>query len=207
MTDPEHSGQRAQVRGARFRERVLDATIACITEAGVDNVGFADVARKAGVNGVSLYRRWKTVPRLLIDALLTRTQAEVPIPDTGSVHRDLEIFATELTKFAQTPIGTALIRFTVVSADSPEVDVSRREFWMQRLTAAEEIIERGKNRGEVDSSTDSRLVVLTLGGLVHIYVTHLGTDIPTSLPHQAVSLILSGVTSGVTQARTNAQMG
>ncbi|ADI11803.1 putative transcriptional regulator [Streptomyces bingchenggensis BCW-1] len=194
MEAPQHEERRTQVRGAKFRALVLDATIARIAEAGIDHVRFADVADKAGVHEASLYRRWKTVPRLLIDALLTRTQAEVPIPDTGSVRRDLKMFTTDLARFAQTPIGTALIRFTVASDNAPDIESSRREFWMQRLSAAEEIIERGKKRGEVDPGADARLVVLTLGGLIHLHVTHLGTGIPTTLPGQAVALILPGIT-------------
>ncbi|MGW1787335.1 TetR-like C-terminal domain-containing protein [Streptomyces sp. NPDC002143] len=60
--------------------------------------------------------------------------------------------------------------------------------------AAEEIIERGRKRGEVDPTTDARLVVLTMGGLIHLHTTHLGTDIPATLPDQAVALILPGIT-------------
>ncbi|WP_103531163.1 TetR-like C-terminal domain-containing protein [Streptomyces sp. SM11] len=189
-----HSEERkVQARGAKLRALVLDATITRITESGIDDVRFADVAAKAGVHEASLYRRWKTVPRLLVDALLTRTHAEVPIPDTGSTRRDLEIFTAELARFAQTPVGTALIRFTVVSDDAPEIESGRREFWLQRLSAAEEIIERGKGRGEIAPGADAQLAVMALGGLIHLHITHLGTRVPDHLPEQAVALVYPGI--------------
>ncbi|WP_120771012.1 TetR family transcriptional regulator, partial [Mycobacterium syngnathidarum] len=58
-----------QVRGAKLRTLVLDATIARIEAVGIDNVRIADIAEAAGVHETSLYRRWKTLSRLLVDAL------------------------------------------------------------------------------------------------------------------------------------------
>ncbi len=181
------------VRGAKLRALVLDATIARIEQVGIDNVRVADVAADVGVHETSLYRRWNTLPRLLVDALLSRIDAEIPIPDTGSARRDLEVFAAELARFAQTPGGVALIRGTVVADTDPEVEAARREFWARRLSAAEEIVRRGRERGEIASTVDDRLVVLTLGGLVHLYVTHFGDEIPAGLTDQAVALVFPGL--------------
>ncbi|MER7505741.1 TetR/AcrR family transcriptional regulator [Nonomuraea pusilla] len=186
-------GRPVAVRGARLRARVLDAAIARIEQVGINEVRMADIAEAAGVHETSLYRRWKTLPRLLIDALISRTGAEVPIPDTGSVRRDLELLTAELARFAQSPAGAALIRGTVVADTDPEVEAVRREFWLRRLSAVEVIVERGRERGEVDPGVDSRLVVLSLGGLIHLYVTHLGTEIPPGLTDQAVALALHGI--------------
>ncbi|MBN3452753.1 TetR/AcrR family transcriptional regulator C-terminal ligand-binding domain-containing protein [Mycobacterium sp. DSM 3803] len=182
-----------QVRGAKLRALVLDATIARIEAVGIDNVRIADIAEAARVHETSLYRRWKTLSRLLVDALVSRTAAEIPIPDTGSVESDLETFTADLARFAQTRAGTAMIRSTVVSDTDPEVEAARREFWLQRLSAAEEIIKRGITRGEVAADTDAQLVVLTLGGLVHLYVSHIGDPIPADLPQRVVRLVLPGI--------------
>lgn len=193
MVTSSEDGRRVAVRGRKLRALVLDATIARIERVGIDNVRIADIAADAGVHETSLYRRWKTLPRLLVDALVSRTAAEVPIPDTGSIRSDLELFTADLARFARTPAGTALIRGTVVSDTDPEVEAARRDFWVQRLSAAEAIIERGKQRGDVRPDVDARLVVLTLGGLIHLYVTHLGDGIPARLPDEAVALVLAGI--------------
>ncbi|MEU6058867.1 TetR/AcrR family transcriptional regulator [Streptomyces sp. NPDC047097] len=188
--------RRVAVRGAKLRALVLDAAIRRITEAGIDHVGFADIAAEAGVHESSLYRRWRTVPRLIVDALTERTASEVPIPDTGSVRKDLELFTADLARFAQTPVGTALIRFTVVTDDDPDIAQARGQFWRQRLMAATEILERGKRRAEVAEDVDSGLVVLTLGGLVHLHITHLGTTIPGTLAERVVALLMPGLAEG-----------
>lgn len=182
-----------QIRGARLQRAVLDATISRIEEVGINDVRVADVAEMAGVHETSIYRRWKTLPRLLVDALIARTGTEVPLPDTGSVQTDLEIFMSDLTRFSETPAGAALIRGTVVADPDPEVEAVRREFWEQRLAVVGEIVDRARKRGEVAPDADARLVVLMLGGLVHLHVTHIGTAIPTDLTERAVALVMPGL--------------
>ncbi|MFF0528604.1 TetR-like C-terminal domain-containing protein [Nocardia amikacinitolerans] len=181
-----------QIRGARLRQAVLDATLARIESVGIDQVRVADVADAAGVHETSIYRRWKTLPKLLLDALLARLDAEVPIADTGSARADLEAFLADLIRFAETPSGAALIRGTAIADSDPEVAEARREFWVARLSASEEIVRRGMARGELAPTTDPRLIMLTLGGLVHLQVTHLGGAIPAAWARDAVDLVLSG---------------
>ncbi|MBF6334409.1 TetR/AcrR family transcriptional regulator C-terminal ligand-binding domain-containing protein [Nocardia abscessus] len=184
----------AQIRGARLRKAVLDATLARIESAGIATVRVADVAADAGVHETSIYRRWKTLPRLLLDALLSRVAEEIPLPDTGSLRGDLERFMTDLIRFARTPSGRALIRGTVIAESDPEVDAIRREFWVRRLSSSEEIVRRAIARGDVAATVDPRLTMLTLGGLVHLHVTQLGAELPPGLARDAVDLVLTGIT-------------
>ncbi|MGK8501998.1 TetR-like C-terminal domain-containing protein [Nocardia asiatica] len=183
----------AQLRGARLRKAVLDATLARIESAGIATVRVADVAADAGVHETSIYRRWKTLPRLLLDALLSRVAEEIPLPDTGSLRGDLERFMTDLVRFAGTPSGRAFIRGTVIAESDPEVDAIRREFWVRRLSSSEEIVRRAIARGDVAATVDPRLTMLTLGGLVHLHVTQLGGELPPELARDAVDLILTGI--------------
>lgn len=191
MTPPgEHT---PQLRGARLRRAVLDATLARVETVGIDAVRVADIAAAAGVHETSIYRRWKTLPRLLLDALLSRMETQIPIPDTGSVRSDLLEFMTMLVRFARSPSGAALIRSTVIAEADADADAARREFWAIRLAASEEIIRRGIERGEVAAGTDPRLTMLTLGGLVHMYVTQFDGDIPDRLAEQSVDLLMAGL--------------
>lgn len=193
MVEQANETPRGGIRGKRLQKAVLDATIARIEAVGINGVRVNDVAQAAGVHETSIYRRWKTLQRLLVDALISRTSAAVPIPDTGSVRGDLDVFLRDLARFVETPAGTALVRGTVVSGTDPEVEAARREFWRLRLSAAEEIVRRGQGRGEISPDADPGLVVLALGGLVHIYATHIGDSLPPDMPGKAVDLVLRGV--------------
>ncbi|WP_306359869.1 TetR-like C-terminal domain-containing protein [Nocardia sp. CC227C] len=182
-----------QLRGVKLQRAVLDATIARLEAVGIDQVRIADVAVAAGVHETSIYRRWRTLARLLADALVSRTAAEVPIPDTGSVRTDLVEFTTALARFVATPTGTALVRGTVLADDDPEVAAMREEYWRQRLAASEQIVRRAQARGEVATTADPRTVVLTLGGLVHMHATHLGREVSPQTIRTAVDMIVDGI--------------
>ncbi|MGY0498315.1 TetR/AcrR family transcriptional regulator C-terminal ligand-binding domain-containing protein [Nocardia sp. FBN12] len=182
-----------QIRGARLRRAVLDATLARVETVGIEAVRIADIAAAAGVHETSIYRRWKTLPRLLVDALLSRMESQIPIPDTGSVRADLLEFMTTLIRFARTPSGAALIRSTVITEVDADTDAARREFWAVRLAASEEIVRRGIERGEVTAGADPQLTMLTLGGLVHMYATQFNSDIPDGLAERSVDLLLTGL--------------
>ncbi|MFF4778656.1 TetR-like C-terminal domain-containing protein [Microtetraspora fusca] len=193
-------GRARGMRGARLRAAVLEATIARIESVGIEDTRIADIAQMAGIHETSIYRRWKTRPRLLVDALLTHTERSVPVPDTGSVRQDLIDFFTDLAAFVSTPTGAAFVRGTVVSETDPEVEAARREFWTERISKAGVILDRGRSRGEVADGTDPELVLFTLGGLLHIYVTHIGAPLPEATVVNAVDLVLDGMKAGAPSA-------
>lgn len=117
---------------------------------------------------------------MLVDALVSRTAAEIPIPDTGSVESDLETFTTDLAQFTDPrrdgidPQHRGLghrSKLRPPAAILVTALIGCRGDHQTRIT-----------RGEVAADTDAQLVVLTLGGLVHLYVGHIGDPIPADLP-------------------------
>ncbi|MGQ4615817.1 TetR/AcrR family transcriptional regulator C-terminal ligand-binding domain-containing protein [Nocardia sp. R7R-8] len=196
MAGSEVENGRGRVRGQRLQDAVLAATIARIEDVGISRVRVIDVAKEAGVHETSIYRRWKTLPRLLIDALVSASVAAIPVPDTGSTRRDLEEFTAGLARFTQTPHGAALTRGIALSEADPEVDGVLREFWEQRLQAVAEIVQRGQRRGEVRPEVDARLVVEILSGLVVFHTMHLGGPMLSALTNRAVAMIFPGISHG-----------
>ncbi|RJO75617.1 TetR/AcrR family transcriptional regulator [Nocardia panacis] len=185
--------EQKQIRGAELRRAVLDATMRQIETVGIDQVRIAEVAAAAGVHETSIYRRWKTLPRLVADALVAYSTVEIPIPDTGSVRTDLTRFALALSRFVGTRLGAALVRSAVLQADDPEVIAARAEYWARRLAVAEQIVRRAKDRGEVTPETDPRLVVLALGGLIQMYDIQLGCGLSPEDLEKAVNMLVDGI--------------
>ncbi|MEO3869149.1 helix-turn-helix domain-containing protein [Nonomuraea sp. B12E4] len=60
----------------RHNDRVLDAARACVLAYGVRRTTLTDVARRAGVSRMTLYRRWPDV-RTLVTDLMTREWVRV----------------------------------------------------------------------------------------------------------------------------------
>ncbi|KWX10863.1 TetR family transcriptional regulator, partial [Carbonactinospora thermoautotrophica] len=78
------------VRNKRLDEdQVLDAARACVLAVGVRRTTLTDVARRAGVSRMSLYRRWPDVRSLVAD-LMTREWlaiAEATRVDAGTARQ------------------------------------------------------------------------------------------------------------------------
>jgi AcrR family transcriptional regulator len=78
------------------KDAVLDATRDCVLAVGVRRTTLTDVARRAGVSRMTIYRRWPDVQTLVAD-LMTREWAgvvsRVAPPDDGSPVRPQAVSA------------------------------------------------------------------------------------------------------------------
>jgi AcrR family transcriptional regulator len=142
-------------RSARVREAVLKATLHAVAEHGADAVSISEIARQAEVHETSIYRRWPTKEHLLLDALLDYSEAELPIPNTGTLRDDLIAFATAVTAYLDSPLGRMLARSMAVAGDDDALAAGRAQFWKSRLDLASAMIARAKDRGEVPTNLDA----------------------------------------------------
>lgn len=173
-------------RSARVRRAVLDATLELLLDnEGSGEPAVSEVAKRSGVHETSIYRRWGTREKLVLDALLTHSEQELPVPDTGSLRGDLIEFAAELSKYLSGPLGVAIARALASSTDDVGVSQMRMDFWRTRFSTASVMITRAIARGELPEGTDANLVLEILVAPLHFrtLLTHqpLGPDLPAAL--------------------------
>ena len=89
-----------------------------VTEHGADNVTIPAVARAAGVNPTTVYRRWGTVSALLADIARQRQETEAPRP-TGNLRADLENQAA----WTLVDVKPRVAVFRNASAETSEVEL------------------------------------------------------------------------------------
>jgi AcrR family transcriptional regulator len=156
-------------RSARVRSAVIEALMAELTEHGLAGATIEGIARRAGVNKTTIYRRWGSKESLVLDAMLDRGERRVPIPDTGSLHEDVRIIAAEIVANLGDPASRALVHAVAAeaSADSPLIDAVR-EFWRVRFGLLTGVVERAVARGEVPPGTDPRPLVEALLGMLYL---------------------------------------
>ncbi|GEL25774.1 TetR family transcriptional regulator [Pseudonocardia sulfidoxydans NBRC 16205] len=94
---------------------VLDAARACVLDVGVRRTTLSDVARRAGVSRMSLYRRWDGVDALVGD-LLTR---DLLAAATGPLGTDRATIVTHAVEVCETLRRHRLVR-KIVDVD-PEL--------------------------------------------------------------------------------------
>jgi AcrR family transcriptional regulator len=178
------------------RSAAVAATLAELAENGYTGLSLERIARRAGVNKTSLYRRWGTRDQLVLEAMLERTGKHVPVPDTGSLRKDLLALATTAAANASTPEVAAMAR--AVAADSPrdgKLAAASKRFWAERLALDGVIVERAIERGEVRPGTEPSEVIEAVIGPIHLrlLLTHEAVD--PGFIERIVDTVVDGVST------------
>lgn len=181
-------------RSARIRRAVYDAALSALENRQAHQVTIPEIAARAEVHPTSIYRRWGTVERLLVEAVLEQSEQHLPIPDTGQLRADLIQFVEELIRFADNPHAAALLRsMAATTEDDPEMEAIRLQFWESRMATASAMVTRAIARGEVANTTDARCLLELLIAPIHFrtLLSHepLDEGLPTRLADAAIAAI------------------
>jgi AcrR family transcriptional regulator len=150
-------------RSARVRAAVLQATAEVLAEVGYGRLSVDEVAERAGVHKTTIYRRWPAKADLVLDALLSRSDIVIELPDTGSLEADLLVFMRSVAANVASPLGGALVVATMPTGEERgEPARVRHRFWDERFDHARVRLERAKKDGELAPDTDTALIVEAL---------------------------------------------
>jgi AcrR family transcriptional regulator len=176
-------------RSAKVRAAVLQATLDEIAANGLSALAVGDIAARAKVHPTSIYRRWKTLERLVLDAALSAAAAGVPMPNTGSLRGDLTLLLKALDSHLRSPLGRGLLALS--AANDPAVAAARDAFWRQRLDQAKELFERAKARREIAPATDPVMAVeFAIAPLyLHAVVLQQGPPSPAALARHVTCVL------------------
>lgn len=158
------SRRRPGGRSAQVRAAVLEASLVELAATGYHNLSLEGVARRAGVNKTTLYRRWGTREALLLDAIRARASAKVPIPDTGDLREDLLALVRAAIANLTSAEVQAMVRVTVaLSPHDDTVAATSRAFWTERLAVDGEVVRRAVERGEIAPVDPGQVIEAVLG--------------------------------------------
>ena len=199
-TSPPAKVRRTGGRSARVRETVLRATLDALLAGGADDLSIRDVAQQAGVHETSIYRRWGTRANLILDAVLGEVQAAVPVPDTGTLRGDLLALLSAIAAFITTPLGQLLLQLALRD-DLPEDRDVRDQFWAERFTTGQTVLQRARERGELRPGVNAQLTTETLLGGLYVRLLLTREPIDGTVIEHLVDLILDGIATPGTAQR------
>lgn len=168
-------------RSQRVWEAVATAAEAVLVQNGYTGFGIPEVARLAGVNPTSLYRRWGSREALLTALLSSRADSAITPPDTGSLRADLSEYLGQAAAFLQTPYGSALLQLGATAMQKPELQPQRQAYWAERVRHVATILERAVQRGEVSGAIDPARAVEQLVGPLYARLLFTGQPIDAAL--------------------------
>jgi AcrR family transcriptional regulator len=186
VTEDQQVRRRPGGRSARVAAAVHEAVHALLVEHGPGGFTVSDVARRAGVNPTSIYRRWGSVEAVILDVQAARLSDDIPLPDTGTLRGDLLAYArTAVADIAQ-PGGLAFLQ-ALIGAQNLS-DEKRYAAVGRRGAEIQAVLDRARDRG--DPPRDVSAVVDCI--LAPIYLRFLlGRGIDDSDLHVFVDRVLA----------------
>ena len=147
-----HTGRR---RNEAAREAIIDAAIVLLQEVGYEGFTIERLARDAGVGKQTIYRWWPSKAAVIAEAVATRAQHTIPLPDTGTLAADLrEFFQTTFRQSEDPKVLSELKSMMVASIENPESARPFHDFLASRRATLRILLERGAARAEVAADAD-----------------------------------------------------
>ena len=177
-----------------MRAAAIAATLDELAERGYAALSLERIARRAEVNPTSLYRRWGSRERLVLEAMLEQVAEHVSVPDTGSLRDDLLELARTAATNATRPEVAAMAR--AVAAQAPhdaELAAANQAFWAERLALDGAIIEHAIARGELQPATDPIHVIEAVIGPIHLRLLLTGQAIDDTFLERTVDTVVEGI--------------
>jgi AcrR family transcriptional regulator len=152
-------------RNPQSEAAVLEAARQLLVDRGYAGFSVDEVARRAGAGKPTIYRWWPTKADLFIAVYGLEKAQMVPVPDLGSLERDLVAYTTELWRFWRTNSAGGAFRGLVAEAQaSPAaLDALREKFIPERLAPIRTVFARAVARGEIEASEAEDRLALWVG--------------------------------------------
>ena len=189
---------RPRIEGDREQE-ILQSTLAILAEVGYDRLTMDAVAARAKASKATLYRRWSSKAKLVIDALHA-TKDHGPVPeDTGSLRGDLQAAFCGLGGLTDTEmVATMGSVITAISRDKEFASEFREHFIAAKVEFSRIIWDRAAARGELRPDLDVELLSHAMPGVVLHRVFMLGETVTEDLVTRVIDQIIIPAASGPT---------
>ena len=198
------TGMQRHGRAARVVNAVLKATGEELAAMGYASLRIDDVAKRAGVNKTTVYRRWPTKIELVSDAIQFHLQEQdaAPFPETGSLRGDLLAYFEHLLESMQHPLYRGIL-LALNSHLDPTLDVLGKKMRAKNRQFRASLIQRGIERGELPRTVDAELVADLVSSPILLSVLHHGETVTSSYIESVVDTVLTGTAANAFRAEIN----
>lgn len=147
------------------RQKAIDATLAIVSEGGIDRFTMDGVAKRSGVAKTTLYRHWDSSNDLLVNALDCKVE-HIAVPDTGTLRGDLSALMGVMANIASQPGNRELILEVLgLAARDPEFFAVNEAMMAERKRPIRQVVERAVERGEIPAIDLDTATILVEGPL------------------------------------------
>ncbi|HWH26226.1 MAG TPA: TetR/AcrR family transcriptional regulator [Pseudolysinimonas sp.] len=130
-------------RSAEVLARIRSSVEGLIAEHGAESLTIPMLAKRAGVQPSSLYRRWGDIGSLLNELATYKLDPNRPLSLTGDFAADVRSWAAEIVAHYSIPENAAMLRAGAACAGTRESDCLRH-----RRAEAAAILEQARDAGD-----------------------------------------------------------
>lgn len=156
----------AQATSAQIRRAILDAAIRETTLRGPELLTRNVIARRVGVPIQVVERMWKSDADLLLDAGVRAREKTRPLPDSGTLWKDLLSFTDAKAQLIATVDARKSYLSAILRTSATRNAALVAEFWLTGLRESMQIFVRAQERGELRQGVDpdhaTRMIVVSL---------------------------------------------
>lgn len=154
-------------RSAESHQAMLQATLELLAEVGFEAMSVEGIAARAGVGKTTIYRRYSGKEEL-VAAAIEQVRAEVVIPNTGKLWNDMDALIEQSAQITLSPIGRQAVAMIVSSAagNAQFAKIYWAKYLEPRRAAFAIVIERAKDRKEIQADLDPGLVFDAMSGIM-----------------------------------------
>ncbi|MEU9747803.1 TetR/AcrR family transcriptional regulator [Streptomyces niveus] len=127
MAADEQRDRATRRRGAALEDAILGAAADELRTTGYAGMTMDRVARRAGTNKNAIYRRWPTRAALGVAAYRRSADAELTVPDTGTLRGDALALLRAANTLWSSPRGAVLRDLLSAAGDDPGLLTLLRE--------------------------------------------------------------------------------
>jgi AcrR family transcriptional regulator len=171
MTEPTATTTTEEARRGRPRDpgrdqAIIESTIDVLVSHGYDRLTLEHVAASAGVGKATLYRRWSSKAELVVDAMAT-LKPSIDGVDTGSLDGDIAVLvAASCTKTSQRTMQVMVSVCSAIPREAELLTAFRTRFTEPRIALITSMLQRARDRGELDESIDIEMAASLLPSLL-----------------------------------------
>jgi AcrR family transcriptional regulator len=186
--------EKGRPRSEKIEKAILSAAYKLLMETGFQSVTVESIAKEAGVSKATIYKWWPNKAAVVVDSFLAAAQERIPMPNTGSVEKDLLLQLGNLSDFLETDKGRVITELIAQGQfDSDVANAYRTRYFAPRRLAAREILQRGIERGELKKDLDMELSIDLIFAPLFYRMLVTGAEIYPDFIKSVVSCVLTGI--------------
>jgi AcrR family transcriptional regulator len=190
MKEEPASGRRVQelVR----EQQILRAAIQELALSDYGGMSIEGVARRAGVNKTTVYRKWETKVDLLRAALGSVFDSFPVGPTLGDLRSDMLRLGKQFRVFTQSIEGKSLMRLRLLQHPEPELAEIAKQLNARQSKEVRVLVEAAIARGEVSRDIDLVLLLDMLWGVLYARLEMKNEPVSDAMLEEVVDILMNG---------------